>query len=53
MTKRGADFCLFLYSLGAVYNAGFFSMSTWIPLLWGDINVLVLIIASFTIQGGL
>ncbi|OHW90856.1 integral membrane protein [Colletotrichum incanum] len=39
--------------LGAVYNAGFFSMSTWIPLLWGVINVLVLIIASFTIQGGL
>lgn len=41
------------HSLAAVYNAGFFAMSTWIPLLWGIINVLVLIIASFTIQGGL
>ncbi|KAF4932022.1 hypotheticall protein [Colletotrichum viniferum] len=39
--------------LGAVYNAGYFSMSTWVPLLWGIINVLVLIISSFSIQGGL
>ena len=39
--------------LGAVYNAGYFSMSTWIPFIWGWINVLVLIISSFTMQGGL
>ncbi|CAI4217915.1 unnamed protein product [Parascedosporium putredinis] len=39
--------------LGAVYNAGFFSMSPWIPFAWGWINVLVLVISSFSIQGGL
>lgn len=39
--------------LGAVYNAGYFSMSTWTPLLWGLLNVLVLILSSFSIQGGL
>ncbi|KAM0278070.1 hypothetical protein ACHAQH_005361 [Verticillium albo-atrum] len=39
--------------LAAVYNAGYFSMSTWVPLLWGVINVLVLIVSSFSIQGGL
>ncbi|KAL2753390.1 hypothetical protein ACRALDRAFT_1082986 [Sodiomyces alcalophilus JCM 7366] len=39
--------------LAAVYNAGFFSMSTWLPALWGLINVLVLIISSFSIQGAL
>ncbi|KAI9788124.1 MAG: hypothetical protein M1833_003123 [Piccolia ochrophora] len=39
--------------LGAVYNAGFFKMSTWIPFIWALINVLVLILSSFSIQGGL
>lgn len=39
--------------LGAVYNAGYFRMSTWMPLLWGLLNVLVLILSSFSIQGGL
>jgi len=39
--------------LGAVYRAGYFSMSTWIPFVWGWINVLVLILSSFSIQGGL
>ncbi|PWY65116.1 hypothetical protein BO83DRAFT_402066 [Aspergillus eucalypticola CBS 122712] len=39
--------------LGAVYEAGNFRMSTWIPLLWGGINVLVLILSSFPIPGGL
>ncbi|QSZ29154.1 hypothetical protein DSL72_003665 [Monilinia vaccinii-corymbosi] len=39
--------------LGAVYNAGYFEMSTWIPFIWSLINVLVLIISSFSIQGGL
>ena len=41
------------FSLGAVYNAGYFRMSTWIPLIWSLINVLVLILSSFSIQGGL
>ncbi|KAH0833597.1 hypothetical protein AYO21_05276 [Fonsecaea monophora] len=39
--------------LGAVYNAGYFGMSTWTPLLWGIINMLVLVVSSFRIQGGL
>ncbi|KAF7888866.1 hypothetical protein EAF00_009166 [Botryotinia globosa] len=39
--------------LGAIYNAGYFQMSTWIPFIWALINVLVLIISSFAIQGGL
>lgn len=39
--------------LGAVYNAGYFKMSTWTPLFWGIINMLVLVVASFRVQGGL
>lgn len=39
--------------LGAVYNAGYFRMSTWIPFVWAIINVLILILSSFSIQGGL
>ena len=41
------------FSLGAVYNAGYLRMSTWIPVTWGLINVLVLILSSFAMQGGL
>lgn len=36
--------------LGAVYSAGYFHMSTWIPLIWSLISVLVLILASFSVQ---
>ncbi|KAI0862661.1 integral membrane protein [Xylaria cubensis] len=39
--------------LGAVYISACYKMSTWIPFIWGLINVLILIISSFTIQGGL
>src|SRR5436309_7735326 len=39
--------------LGAVYSAGNYKMSTWVPFLWGQISVLVIILASFSIQGGL
>ncbi|KAF2714748.1 hypothetical protein K504DRAFT_496654 [Pleomassaria siparia CBS 279.74] len=39
--------------LGGVYQAGYFKMSTWIPFIWGLINVLVLILSSFAIHGGL
>jgi len=38
---------------GAVYNAGYFKMSTWTPFLWGLVNCLVVILGSFRIQGGL
>ncbi|KAM4057081.1 putative transmembrane protein [Hirsutella rhossiliensis] len=39
--------------LGAVYRAGYYEMNTWIPCTWGIINVLTLVISSFSIQGGL
>ncbi|KAK5153939.1 pre-mRNA cleavage and polyadenylation factor (CPF) complex subunit [Recurvomyces mirabilis] len=39
--------------LGGVYTVGYFRMSTWVPLSWGIINALALILASFAIQGGL
>ncbi|SMR50294.1 unnamed protein product [Zymoseptoria tritici ST99CH_3D1] len=39
--------------LSAIYVAGYFRMSTWIPLTWGITNALVLITSSFAIQGGL
>ncbi|KAI5779713.1 hypothetical protein EDC01DRAFT_669520 [Geopyxis carbonaria] len=39
--------------LGAVYKAGYFRMSTWIPLVWAVVNVLVLVVSSFSLQGGL
>ena len=40
-------------SVGASYLAGNFTMSTWIPFVWGWVNVLVLIVSSFRMQGGL
>ncbi|KAL2127676.1 hypothetical protein VTI74DRAFT_10324 [Chaetomium olivicolor] len=39
--------------VGATYLVGGFTMSTWIPFVWGWINLLVLIVSSFRIQGGL
>lgn len=39
--------------LGAIYRAGDLKMSTWIPFIWALINVLVLILSSFSMQGGL
>lgn len=39
--------------VGAIYSSGSFRMSTWIPFVWALINVLVLIVSSFSIQGGL
>lgn len=43
----------FANRLGAVYRAGYYEMNTWIPCTWGIINVLTLVISSFSIQGGL
>ncbi len=40
-------------TLGGVYNAGYFKMATWTPLLWGIVNMLVLVVSSFRVQGGL
>ncbi|OJJ31003.1 hypothetical protein ASPWEDRAFT_119895 [Aspergillus wentii DTO 134E9] len=39
--------------LGAVYESGNFRMSTWLPMIWGGVNVMVLILSSFPMQGGL
>lgn len=39
--------------IGSVYEAGNFRMSTWIPIIWGGVNLLVLILSSFPIPGGL
>jgi hypothetical protein len=39
--------------LGTVYSAGYYRMSTWTPFIWGLINVLILILASFSMHGGL
>ncbi|KAL2872644.1 uncharacterized protein BJX67DRAFT_13993 [Aspergillus lucknowensis] len=39
--------------LGSVYEAGNFRMSTWIPIIWGGVNILVLILSSFPMPGGL
>ncbi|PGH08923.1 hypothetical protein GX51_00980 [Blastomyces parvus] len=39
--------------LGAVYEAGNYKMSTWLPFSWAALNTLVLILSSFSIQGGL
>lgn len=53
---RGAEksSCLIIsFRLGAIYSSGSFRMSTWIPFVWALINVLVLIVSSFSIQGGL
>jgi hypothetical protein len=36
-----------------VYSAGYYKMSTWMPFLWGQVSVLVIILGSFSIQGGL
>lgn len=39
--------------LGAVYDAGNFRMSTWLPVVWAGVSVMVLILSSFPTPGGL
>lgn len=39
--------------LGAVYDAGNFRMSTWLPMVWAGVSVMVLVLSSFPTQGGL
>ncbi|KAL3439529.1 hypothetical protein BDV09DRAFT_4034 [Aspergillus tetrazonus] len=39
--------------LGSVYEAGNFRMSTWIPIVWAGVNIMVLILSSFPMPGGL
>lgn len=40
-------------SLGGIYEAGYFRMSTWIPFVWALANSFILILSSFAIHGGL
>ncbi|CDS11274.1 hypothetical protein LRAMOSA03537 [Lichtheimia ramosa] len=35
-------------ALAFVYNAGFFVMSTWIPFLWALIQILVVLVGSYS-----
>jgi hypothetical protein len=39
--------------LGAVYNAGYFKMSTWIPFVWGLVSAATLVLSGFAIQGSM
>ncbi|KIR36587.1 hypothetical protein I352_01545 [Cryptococcus deuterogattii MMRL2647] len=36
------------FALAAIYSAGGFSMSTWVPFLWALIQALVLVISSYS-----
>lgn len=45
------DYCV--VRLGSVYEAGNFRMSTFLPMIWGAVNVMVLIVTSYPMQGGL
>ncbi|KAL7425244.1 hypothetical protein Q5752_000932 [Cryptotrichosporon argae] len=36
------------FALAAIYSAGSFSMSTWVPFLWALIQVCVLIVSSYS-----
>lgn len=35
-------------AIAAIYNAGFYRMSTWVPFLWGLIQALVVIMGSYS-----
>ena len=37
-------------AMGAIYNTGYMSMPTWIPMAWGFIQIAVLLIGS-TVEG--
>ncbi|KAG0259272.1 hypothetical protein DFQ27_004179 [Actinomortierella ambigua] len=36
------------FAIAAIYNAGFYRMSTWVPFLWGLIQALVVIMGSYS-----
>lgn len=46
-----ADGSVWEGSLGTIYHAGGFRMSTWIPFVWAVINAVFLILSSFSLQG--
>lgn len=39
--------------VGAIYRAAGWYMTTWIPFIWGWVNVFVLVVSSFSYAGGL
>lgn len=36
--------------IGAIYKAGLFGVSTWIPFVWGLIQILFLVISSYSMM---
>lgn len=41
------------HRVGAIYRAAGWYMTTWIPFIWGWVNVFVLVVSSFSYSGGL
>lgn len=39
--------------VGAIYRAAGWYMTTWVPFIWGWVNVFVLVVSSFSYAGGL
>ncbi|ODV71336.1 May24p CYBJADRAFT_192096 [Cyberlindnera jadinii NRRL Y-1542] len=44
---------IFSLVLGAIYNAGVFAMSTWIPMCAGVVQILFVVIASYSLTAGI
>jgi hypothetical protein len=42
-----------MHRVGAIYRAAGWYMTTWVPFIWGWVNVFVLVVSSFSYAGGL
>lgn len=36
--------------LGAVYRAGLFGMTTWIPFVWGAVQIIYMVVRSYSMM---
>lgn len=36
--------------LGAVYHAGLFGMTTWIPLVWAAVQIMFMVVRSYSMM---
>lgn len=36
--------------LGAVYRAGMFGMTTWVPFVWGAVQIIVMVVRSYSMM---